>query len=78
MPSSEPLSAAQGFKRLHVEGDALGQPAEAVLHRILFDQLPRLVGEIGDEADLVGIGVANRGIELRQPLEGADVIDELR
>jgi hypothetical protein len=46
------------------------------LHRVLLDQLPRLVGEIGDKPHFVSIGVANRRIELRQALEGADVINE--
>jgi hypothetical protein len=34
------------------------------------------VGEVGDEPDLVGIGVANGRIELCQALVGTNVIDE--
>jgi hypothetical protein len=39
--------------------------------------LPGFVGKIGDETDLVGVGVANCGVELSQALVGADVIDKL-
>jgi len=56
------LVRAKGFERFYVESDAFGQTTESVLRRILFDQLPRLVGEVGNEPDLVGVCVADSGI----------------
>jgi hypothetical protein len=42
----------------------------------LLDQLPRLVGKIGNESDLVGVCVTNCRIELRKALIGTNVINE--
>ena len=53
------------------------QAAEATLYGVLFDQSAGLIGQIGDEADLLGIGVAYGGVELCQTVEAGDVIAQL-
>ena len=61
------LLAAKPFQVLTSKVTVLVS-GRAPLGRALLDEAPRLVGKIGDEADLVGIGVAHRRIELASRL----------
>jgi hypothetical protein len=56
----------------------LGDLPQPRLQGALLDQAPGLAGQVVNGSDLLGIGVADRHVELRQPFERVDMVAQLR
>ena len=68
------LVLREGLPGYRLEHQAPGQAAETALGGALGHQPARLVSEVRHEARTIRIGVADRGVAVRQAFEGVDMV----